>query len=303
MLVIAFLFYFRQQIENPAGSSGDKTEIKIIEGQSSAEIADNLSSKGLINSSWSLQLYLKFKKLTVKTGDYLLPENLSEIQVAEILAKGDHQVIKITIPEGWRREQIAQYLSEQAKIDPEEFLAKTTGLKGKLFPDTYELTDQPTADEVITKMSQDYETRTAELAITDNILAIASLIEREAANDADRAAIAGVFLNRQKIGMKFESDAATQYQKDTNNYPTSGVLNFQFWQALSPGDNKKIPGPYNTYLYTGLPAPICSPGLASIEAALNSPLGDYYYFLYDTDGKLHLAKTQAEHQANVAKYL
>jgi UPF0755 protein len=302
VLIIAFLFYFRQQIQSPA-SSASPQEIKIIEGQTTAQIADNLVAKGLINSSWSLQLYLKFKKLSIKTGDYLIPANLNEIQTAEILASGDHQVIRITIPEGWRREQIAQYLSSHANIDPEEFLAKTAKLEGKLFPDTFDLTDKPTVDEVIAKMTDDYDTRTAGLGVNDNILAIASIVEREAANDADRAAIAGVFINRQKISMKFESDVTVQFQKDSNNYPAVGGINYKFWKALVSGDTKTIPGAYNTYQNIGIPGPICNPGLASIKATLAPASHNYYYFIYGKDGKLYLAKNQAEQQANINKYL
>ncbi|MCX6810569.1 MAG: endolytic transglycosylase MltG [Candidatus Berkelbacteria bacterium] len=302
VLVFAFLFYFRQQIDKPASSSNTK-EIKITDGQSSAQISDNLSSKYLINSSWSFRLYLKFKKLTIKTGDYLIPANLNEVQIAEILSKGDHQVIKITIPEGWRAEQIAAYLFDKAKIDPTEFLAKVKDLDGKLFPDTYELTDKPTADEVIAKMTDDYNARTAGLDPSDNVLSIASIVEREAANDADRAVIAGVFINRQKIDMKFESDVTVQFQKDSNNYSSVGVLNYKFWRALASGDTKTISGSYNTYLYAGIPGPICNPGLASIKATLNPATHNYYYFIYGKDGKLYLAKTQAEQQANVNKYL
>lgn len=303
-MIFAFLFYFRAQIEGPVGTSDSKVEIKITQGQSTAEIADKLQGAGLIKSSWSFQLYFKFKKLTIKVGDYLLPENLNEIKLAGILARGEHQVIRITIPEGWRREQIAAYLAEHAKIDLDEFMLKTKDLEGKLFPDTYDLTDQPTADEVIKKMTNDYDNRTSGLTVSDSALIIASIVEREAANDADRANVAGVFINRQKIDMKYESDVTVQYQKDTNNYPSTGLLDFKFWKALSPGDNKKINGPYNTYLNSGLPpTPICNPGLKSIEATLTPAKHDFFYFIYGTDGKLYLAKTQAEQNANIAKHL
>ncbi len=303
VVVFAFLFYFRQQIGKPVGSSDHKVEVKIVAGQSSTEIANNLESKGVINSSWSFRLYLKFKKLALKTGDYLIPANSTEVQVADIFSTGSHQVIKVTIPEGWRAEQIAAYLYDKAKIDPAEFLAKTKNLDGKLFPDTYDLSDTPTADEVITKMVDDYNIRTTGLVVNDNILSIASIVEREAANDADRAAIAGVFINRQKIGMKFESDVTVEFQKDTNNYPSFGINNYRFWRALLSGETKTVVGPYNTYLYSGIPGPICNPGLASIEATLNPTPSSYYFFIYGNDGKLHLAKTQAEQNANITKYL
>lgn len=301
--MVAFLFYFRFLINQPSHDLGYTVEIKISSAESVADTANSLKEKGIIKSPLAFRLYLRFKTLPIKDGDYLIPNSLNIIEVANILSKGDHQVIRITIPEGWRVQQIAQYLYEHAKIDPTEFLSKTKDLDGKLFPDTYDLTDKPTSGEVIGKMTDDYNTRTEGLGVTDDVLAIASIVEREAANDADRASIAGVFINRQKIGMKFESDVTVQFQKDSNNYPAAGVLNYKFWKALSAGDTKNIAGPFNTYLSAGIPGPICNPGLASIKATLNPASHSYYYFIYGKDGKLYLAKTQAEQNANINKYL
>lgn len=193
---------------------------------------------------------------------------------------------------------------EKAEIDPDEFMLKTKDLEGKLFPDTYNLTDEPTADEVIRKMTDDYDARTLGLSVSSDALIIASIVEREAANDADRANVAGVFINRQKIGMRYESDVTVQYQKDTNDYPSAGLQGVKFWRAILPGDNKKTAGPYNTYLNSGLPpTPICNPGLKSIEATLTPANHGYYFFIYGTDGKLYLAKTQAEQNTNIVKHL
>jgi UPF0755 protein len=301
--VFVFLYYFKLEINTPVESSAGKTEIKISDGQLLETTIENLKNKKLLKSAWSFYFYLRFKKVSIKSGDYLIPGNITEIELAEILSKANHQVIKITIPEGWRREQIAQYLSVHTEINPEEFLAATAGMEGKLFPDTYNLSDEPTVDEVVSKMTIDYQKRTDGLAVNDDVLAIASIVEREAANDTDRAAIAGVFINREKIGMKFESDVTVQFQKDNNNYQTLGVLNYKFWKALESGDTKKILGSYNTYLNAGIPGPICNPGLASIKATLSPESHNYYYFIYDNDDNLHLAKTQAEQLANVNKYL
>lgn len=247
--------------------------------------------------------YLRFKNISIKPGDYLIENNLSVSEISNILSDGSHQVIKITIPEGWRREQIAQLLYSQAGIDPEDFLNKTKGMEGKLFPDTYHLTDKPTVEEVLEKFSKNYQYRTEGLNVTENVLEIASIVERESAGDEDRTAIAGVFFNRQKIGMKFESDVTVQFQKDSNVYSKTGVLDYKFWKALESGDTKKVLGPYNTYLNQGIAGPICNPGLASIKAALSPEIHDYYYFIYGNDNNFYPAKTQSEHQDNVRKYL
>lgn len=284
--------------------SGKKVEVKIEKGESTKVVGARLEEKNLIGSELFFYLYIKFKEKTIKTGDYLIPNNLSIVKIAGILENGEHQVKKITIPEGWRREQIAAYLADQAKINPDEFMSKTKDLEGKLFPDTYDLTDEPTVDEVVTKMTDDYNSRTAGLGVTDSILSIASIVEREAASDAERADIAGVFANRLNKGMKLEADPTVQYQKDSDNFPKVGVLDFKFWQKLTNGDIKNIKGSFSTYQNVGLPpAPISNPGLKSIEAALSPSKHNYLYFLHGADGKIYFAASEAEHNANKVKYL
>ncbi|TSC94613.1 MAG: UPF0755 protein [Candidatus Berkelbacteria bacterium Athens1014_28] len=303
-VAIGSIFYFRWQINSPAGKSEEKAEVKIADGQSSWQVANDLKKNDLISNKVVFRVYLKIYKKTLKSGDYLITKNLSIIQVAEILNNRGHQVIKITIPEGWRKEQIAVYLSKNAGISSDDFLSLAKNSEGKLFPDTYFLTDEPTAEEVFEKMTENYQNRISGLSVDDEILAVASIVEHEAAGDADRATIAGVFYNRLKIGMKLESDVTSQYQKDTNNFAKVGVLNYKFWQPLSSGETRKIVGPFNTYQISGLPpAPICNPGLASIKATLSPENHNYYYFLYGKDGILRLATDKAGHDENIGKYL
>jgi len=298
----AFLFYFKYLLRAPTNNI--TKEIKVEDGESKAEIALALESKGLIKSSWALLLYLKFKQINLQAGDYMIPGGLTTPQVAEILKEKSHQVIWITIPEGWRREQIAVNLNTKLGLSVEEFLEKTENLEGKLFPDTFKLSDQPTVDEVAKKMTDDYETRTKDLLLTEKQLILASIVEREAGNDVDRPLIAGVFANRMKIGMKLESNPTVEFQKDSNNYPESDIMNYKFWRVLVSGDVKNTAGPYNTYTYADLPpGPICNPGIKSIEAVQSPVEHDYMYFIYGNDGKLYLAKTQTEHLSNVNKYL
>jgi len=310
LAVVGFLFYFRQRIESPNNSdvaveavSGTRGEFVIADGQSASQVSHNLVSHGFIDSSWSFQLYLKFKKLTIKSGDYLLPTTLNQIQIAEILSDGSHQVKWITIKDGWRREQVAAYLSKNLNISSEEFLAKSTNLEGKLFPDTYKLSDEPTVDEAISKMTENYQAKTDGLSVTEGDLALASIIQKEAGPVADMPEIAAVFNNRIKIAMKLQSDVTSIYQKDTDNWQSVGLLNYKFWQPAS-GDTTKYPGPYNTYSQAGLPpTPICTPSLAAINSVLHPGTNSYLFFLYGKDGKIYFAKTQAEQTANINKYL
>ena len=304
LAVASFLFYFGWKIGKPTSGSGKKVEVKIENGESTWEIGSKLEGKNLVSSDWVFYLYMKFKEKSILTGNYLIPNNLSIIEVAGILEKGEHQVKKITILEGWRREQIAVYLEEHAGISAEEFLMATKNYEGRLFPDTYDLTDEPTADEAVTKMVDDYNLRTLNFQLSEDDLILASIIEREAADDSERADIARVFVNRIKKGMKLEADPTVQYQKDSENYSEVGLKNYKFWQKLETSDLKKITGEYNTYLISGLPPKaICNPGVKSIEAALNPSTHNYLYFLHGKDGKIHFSATELEHNKQKALYL
>lgn len=249
-------------------------------------------------------LYVKFKELNLEAGDYLLPNNLAITDIAGFLARGEHQVKWITTKENWRNEQIAVYLNQNLGISTDEFLALAKGKQGKLFPDTYKLSDEPTAKEIVDRMLANYSEKTAGLQISNATLTLASIIEREAGGDADRGDIAGVFANRLAIGMKLQSNPTTEYQKDTNNYAGDGISNYKFWQELISGDITGVKGEYNTYVVSGLPpAPICNPGLDAIKVALNPNKNNYYYFFAGSDGTTYFSTTYAEQQAKEKLYL
>ncbi len=297
------MFYFKNEIGKATGS-GKIVQVEIEKGESVSSISKKLESKGLVNSSVIFYLYERIKDKKIVAGKYLIPDNLTLVEIANVLEKGERQVRRITIPEGWRMEQMATYLEANTGILALDFLQEAQGKEGKLFPDTYELMDQPTAKEVIKKMDDNYLFRISELLPTDDQLVLASIVEREAASDSERADIAGVFANRLKIGMKLEADPTVQYQKDSNNYPQIGLISYDFWQKLAIGDLRGVQGPYNTYLHSGLPpSPICNPGLASIEAAVNPAQHDYYYFLHGSDGNIYFSKNEAEHNRKKAEYL
>jgi len=301
--ICGFLFYFKNEIGKATGS-GKIVQVEIEKGESVSSISKKLESKGLVNSSVIFYLYERIKDKKIVAGKYLIPDNLTLVEIANVLEKGERQVRRITIPEGWRMEQMATYLEANTGILALDFLQEAQGKEGKLFPDTYELMDQPTAKEVIKKMDDNYLFRISELLPTDDQLVLASIVEREAASDSERADIAGVFANRLKIGMKLEADPTVQYQKDSNNYPQIGLISYDFWQKLAIGDLRGVQGPYNTYLHSGLPpSPICNPGLASIEAAVNPAQHDYYYFLHGSDGNIYFSKNEAEHNRKKAEYL
>lgn len=198
---------------------------------------------------------------------------------------------KITIPEGWTVKQIDDYLAEKQILSKGDFLAVAKEKEGYLFPDTYFLSEKPDASEIVKKMEDNFQQKTAGLNLTKDDLILASIVEKEVTTDEDRKTAAGVFKNRLKYNMALESCATINY-----------VL----------GGNKKIlsredlltASPYNTYLHKGLPpGPIGNPGLAAINAALNPATTDYFYFLTGNDGKTYFAKTKTEQDQNKLKYL
>jgi UPF0755 protein len=231
--------------------------------------------------------------------------NLNINQVFDILSNGKTQMTKITIPEGYRTEQIAQVLAKKNIADYDTFMAKAKQYEGKLFPDTYYFSPEYSVDKIVETMLNDYNERISGLKVTDDDLVIASIVEKEADRDEQRPIIAGIYRHRLKIGMKMESNPTVIYVSDSESVASLSEgekTDFKFWQEPSHEDfaSKSL---YNTYVSNGLPPkPICNPGLASIEAAVNYTETDDLYFIV-TNGHMYTAKTYADHQKNVEKYL
>lgn len=205
--------------------------------------------------------------------------------------------ISVTIVEGKRREEIAAILESAGICTAEAFLAATTSLEGKLFPDTYRFFPNTPVSEVVEVFTTTFAKRTRDLAPTTDDIILASIIEREARNDIERATISGVYTNRLKIGMKLDADPTVQYAKDS--LEAKQVRNFTYWGTITRADYKGVISAYNTYLSAGLPpGPIANPGVKSIEAAQNPAEHDYFYFAH-RNGTLLLSKTLAEHESKL----
>jgi UPF0755 protein len=206
----------------------------------------------------------------------------------------------ITIPEGWRREQIAQLLEIKNVTSAEEFLARTTELEGSLFPDTYRFFLNTPVNDVVEELTSTFTKRTASRPPTRNELILASIVEREAASASERPIIAGVYANRLAIGMKLDADPTVQYGKVTNLLQ-KGTTPAEYWPTITRADYQGVVSPFNTYRSAGLPpAPIANPGLASIQAAQQPADHDFLFFVH-RNGELRLAKTLAEHERNAAR--
>ena len=177
-----------------------------------------------------------------------------------------------------------------------------------MFPQTYSIPKDATAGAVIeiftnefnkqvtAKMRQDIKSRGMTL---DEVIILASIVEREGNSDTDRPMIAGVLLNRLKKGMPLQADATVQYALNRYDYK-----NKTWWKKELTADDLAVKSVYNTYLHPGLPpAPISNPGIKSIEAVIYPKESDYLFYIHDMKGAAHFARTIEEHNANVAKYL
>ena len=289
---------------------------------------------GLISSKTVFKIYADFtgKTSKLKAGTYVLSRNMSVGQILDIVCKGNppRTTTRLTISEGTTVEGIAEKLVSLGVLpNTEEFLALCkTGeafdysfltaieqnpaqarnylLEGYLFPDTYEIYTDESAKSIITRLllrfrnvfNDEYTARAKELGMTmDEVITLASLIEKEAKVESDFAKVSAVFHNRLNEGMKLQSDAPLKYI-----FNVSGTLTYTEEQMRDPSL-------YNTHVHDGLPlGPICNPGERAIRAALY-PNEDYvsegflYFCLMDaTTGENAYAKTLEEHNANVERY-
>ncbi len=270
----------------------------IENGQTSRQIIENLHTKNLIKAEWPMLILMKIKETKIKTGAYEIPKGSKLVEIFNLVASGEVKETKVTIPEGYRIEQIAQLLESKKLTAYADFVAAAKQYEGQLFPDTYYFALNSPAIEIINKMLEDYTDRVSGLDVAKEDLIIASIVEREAVKDDERALIAGIYRHRLELGMKLQADPTVQYGRDSNTVAKLNTANasiFDFWQSISTRELLTVESSYNTYIIPALPpGPICNPGLKSIEASVNYEKTDYLYFLHK-DGQIYPSKTEAEH--------
>ena len=303
---VGTIFYFRWAINKPFANNQVKNIVEIKAGATPREIAADLFGRGQIRSEFLFLVLARLDGSSLQAGVYRISPNASLFNVYDLISSGEATHTKVTIPEGYRLEQIAQVLAEKELVSYPKFLEVAEKVEGKLFPDTYFI-PLGSKDEDIAKMMQNnYDERTKGLAVAAEDLIVASIVEREAVRDEERALIAGVFKNRLAKGMKLEADPTLQYARDIQDITklsASKEVKYKFWQSITLKEHAGIDSPYNTYLYAGLPpGPICNPGLASIKATVDYDKHDYLYFLHK-DGEIYPSKTEAEHNQTKARVL
>lgn len=214
----------------------------------------------------------------------------------------------MTIPEGWRREEIAQSLTQQdlSLFNEAEFLEISAASEGKLFPDTYLIPREATAQFVYSLLTNTFDQKVTqglaeEIEASDRsfdqVLIMASLLEREARGASEMKQVAGVLWQRIELGMPLQVDATLQYAKGYNSIE-------QDWWAPPLAADRQLNSPFNTYQNPGLPPrPISNPGLDAITAALDPAQTEALFYIHDNDGGIHYAETLEEHNQNINRYL
>jgi len=258
----------------------------VQQGESTREVAKNLHEKKMIFSPLAFSLYVYSRHILLQPGIHDLSASMNMIKIINTL-HSESSSQSVTIPEGYRLTQIDELLSEKKLIQSGELTKISSADEGYLFPDTYSFQKNVTVSEMRQVMLDNFNKKTTSLnggKVTKNVLIIASIVEREAKFDEDRARIAGVYWSRLDIGMKLEADPTIQYGKGS-------------WDPITVSDYKNFQSPYNTYLHVGLPpTPICNPGLKSIEAALLPVKDGSLFFFTQSDGRAVFSKTLAEHE-------
>ena len=304
-LFAAYVFFLQAPQRNAPGA-----QFVITLGESPADVSYNLATHGFISHPLVFDIAFMLRGAGLAhAGGYDVSSSMSAWQIASVLSRKPSSVW-VVIPEGLRKEQIAQLLGEAlgwSDAQVTEFITKDTEkpdyTEGVYFPDTYLMPVGETPLQAAERLQAQFDevfAPYAKEAIAKNIkwttvLKLASIIQREAAGATDMPLISGILWNRLTIGMGLDVDATLQYAR--------GDTGEGWWAPITHAD-EKINSPYNTYLHAGLPpTPIANPGVEAIEAALDPATTTCLYYLHDTMRQIHCATTYTQQQENVQTYL
>lgn len=327
VVIIAGFVYWQNLTAAPNGNGSGLEQVFVVsKGDSASQIGEKLGQAGFIKSPLAFKYYVWKNKLSLKAGEYILSPKLNIEEIISILAGGqsvnNEKTVKII--EGWNMREIDEYLKKNSLLsdgeflslakspvsswkfdfDKPEFLSKVSqqsDLEGYLFPDTYRIFKDADSGDLIQKMLDNFDQKLTKEMRADikkqgksieEIITMASLIEKEVRTENDMKIVSGIFWDRIKNRQALQSCATLAY--------ILGVNKTQYTY-----EDTKINSPYNTYQNPGLPpGPISNPGLNAIKAAIYPTYTDFNYFLSRPDtGETVFSKTLDEHNFNKAKYL
>ncbi len=294
------------QALSPVNESKKEKVFVIKKDENPSSFTQRLEDENLIKNAFVFRIYLKLTGLDkeIQAGSFKISANKSVAQIAELLTSG--RIDKwVTIVEGLRKEEIAQILADEFGI--EKILFTKEAVEGELFPDTYLISVETSTEKVLSIFKSNFDSKFDQKLQDDaknsslskkEVLILASIVERESRNEEERLVIAGIMIKRWKEGISLGADATVQYAL---GYSTEEDT---WWRKILTEQDLQIDSPYNTRKNIGLPpAPICNPSLSSIEAVINPKETAYYYYLHDSDGKVHYAETIGDHQQNIIDFL
>lgn len=300
-IVLLIGYYIVAPTHNfPTGST-----LSIKSGETLTQISRELEDGGYIRSKIVFQFFTILEKgdHAVVAGDYYFKEPTSVLVIAHRFVRGSFGFprLKVTLPEGMTAYEMSKALGASSFLhfDQNAFLQEAKSKEGYLFPDTYFFSSAATAHDIFLALTKNFDSKiqpllsdiTSSGKTLDEIVKVASIVEKEAAHDSDRALIAGILWHRLSINMPLQVDASLAYVTGK----TSEELTVSDLHSDSP---------YNLYTHNGLPpGPISNPGFASLEATVHPEKTEYLFFLYDKNDIIHVAKTFTEHKANKATYL
>jgi len=305
-LGLALGFIWWTSVAKAPTKTETKIRLVIPKGASVESIGNTLKKEGAIKSSLAFKIYVQTKDIGKKIppGEFTLSSNLNLSETVQKLLKGPDE-IWVTIPEGFRREQVVEAFIDGLELTDvkaqnfrTEFLENSANLEGFLFPDTYLVPKDITASNVVDLLKSTFDQKFSyqgDLTLNQAVT-LASIIERETKSAEERPMVAGIYFNRLDIGMALQADATVQYAVGTpGNWWPKNLTRVQITGTDSP---------YNTYLYPGIPpAPIANPGLTSLKAVQNPQDSSFLYYIHDEDSIIHYARNLDEHNTNIARYL
>ena len=336
LLIISLLgvgaFIVTNQLTQPVTDESEVVVFEVVSGQGLSSVAEALKEKDLVRSTLYVRYIANNNNLTaIKAGSFRLDRSWTVLEILQTLNDGSKTIpdqVRVTLPEGFWAKDIAKRMSENTNVSAEDLLDLWNDetfvlemidrysfltdeiidprvrvyLEGYLFPETYDfyVSTSPRAitirlldqtQRIVNRHQQLFEQ--SNLSIHE-IFIFASIVQYEARELEDMRLIAGVFYNRLSINMPLQASPTVCYS----------LYEFDSWLECERRTN--IDSPYNTYMYRGLPVgPILNPSEMAIIATLSPETTDYLYFMADVygDGTIYFAKTLAEHEANVNKYL
>lgn len=278
--------------------------VEITGGETLQEISTALKEENVIRwrGVFSLGMRITDGDRHIQAGAYMFEERLSVFRLGWRLVRGEHGLerVRVRLPEGATRHEMAEILEREIKdFDEATFLKLTENKEGYLFPDTYFFPEYVNARIVVYELEEAFKEKTKELREVsrkkdisfDDVVIMASIIEREAYDYEDRRLISGVLWNRIAIDMPLQVDAPF-------------VVLIGKGSSELTREDLATTSPYNTYVHRGLPpGPIGSSSLDALDAALNPTDSEYFFYLSDEDGVTHFAEDFEEHKRNRALHL